>query len=87
MKEIHSDRHLKAYGSPRMTNELQEEHGLSCSENRVARLMAKNALKARHKASFRSKTTAQKASPNVLANTEKRSALGQVCMMSDMYDE
>ena len=47
MKEIHSDRHLKAYGSPRMTTELQEKHGLACSENRVVRLMAKNGLQAR----------------------------------------
>ena len=47
IKEIHEDRHLKVYGSPRMTTELQEEHGLSCSENRVARLMAKNGLQAR----------------------------------------
>ena len=50
IKEIHEDRHLKVYGSPRMTTELKEEHGLSCSENRVARLMAKNGLQARHKA-------------------------------------
>ena len=28
IKEIHEDRHLKVYGSPRMTTELQEEHGL-----------------------------------------------------------
>jgi|APSaa5957512493_1039668.scaffolds.fasta_scaffold52730_1 transposase InsO family protein len=89
MKEIHSDRHLKAYGSPRMTTELQEEHGLACSENRVARLMANNDLKARHKASFRPKTTVQdgtqKASPNILANTEKPSAPGQICVSDITY--
>ena len=89
MKEIHSDRHLKVYGSPRMTTELQEEHGLSCSENRVARLMAKNDLKARYKASFRPKTTTQdltqKASPNILAKTEKPSAPGQVCVSDITY--
>ena len=28
IKEVHEDRHLKVYGSPRMTTELQEEHGL-----------------------------------------------------------
>jgi transposase InsO family protein len=89
MKEIHSDRHLKAYGSPRMITELQEEHGLACSENRVARLMANNDLKARHNASFRPKTTVQdttqKASPNILANTEKPSAPGQICVSDITY--
>jgi len=89
MKEIHSDRHLKAYGSPRMTTELQEEHGLACSENRVARLMANNDLKARYNASFRPKTTVQdttqKASPNILANTEKPSAPGQICVSDITY--
>lgn len=89
MKEIHDDRHRKAYGSPRMTTELQEEYGLPCSENRVARLMAENDLKARYKASFRPKTTTQdptqKASPNILAKTEKPSAPGQVCVSDITY--
>jgi len=89
IKEIHSDRHLKAYGSPRMTTELQEEHGLACSENRVARLMAKSGLKARHKAVFRPKTTTQDptqmASPNVLADREKPAAPGQVCVSDITY--
>lgn len=89
IKGIHEDRHLKAYGSPRMTTELQQEHGLSCSENRVARLMAKNGLKARYKAAFRPKTTTQdptqKASPNVLANTEPPSAPGQVYVSDITY--
>ena len=89
IKEIHEDRHLKAYGSPRLTTELQEEHGLACSENRVARLMAKNGLQARYKAAFRPKTTtqdpSQKASPNVLAKTELPSAPGQVCVSDITY--
>jgi putative transposase len=82
IKEIHDDRHLKAYGSPRMTTELSEEHGLSCSENRVARLMAQNQLQARSKAAFRPKTTIQdpleKASPNVLGAVGAPTAPGQV---------
>ncbi len=89
IKEIHEDRHLKVYGSPRMTTELQVEHGLSCSENRVARLMAKNGLQARYKAAFRPKTTTedptQKASPNILANTEPPSVPGQVCVSDITY--
>ncbi|NCF86504.1 MAG: hypothetical protein GWQ08_13385 [Verrucomicrobiaceae bacterium] len=43
MKEIHSYRHLKSYGSPRMTTELD------CPENRVARPTANNDLKAENK--------------------------------------
>ena len=89
IKEIHEDRHLKAYGSPRMTTELREEHGFACSENRVARLMAENRLQARHKAAFRPKTTtqdpSQKASPNVLSKTEPPSAPGQVCVSDITY--
>ncbi len=54
--------------------------GSSDSGNRVARLMAKNGLKARDKAAFRLKTTTQEptqqASPIGLANTELPSALG-----------
>ena len=64
----------KSMAAHAWTTELQVEHGLSCSENRVARLMAKNGLQARYKAAFRPKTTTQdptqKASPNILANTE-----------------
>ena len=72
-----------------MTTELQEEHGLSCSENRVARLMAKNGLQARYKAAFRPKTSTQdptqKASPNMLANTAPPTAPGQVCVSDITY--
>lgn len=89
IKEIHSDRHLKAYGSPRMTAELKEEHGLECSENRVARLMAANGIQARHKTAFRPKTTEQdasrKASPNLLADSEMPNAPGQVCVSDITY--
>ena len=90
IKEIHADRHLKAYGSPRMTTELQEAHGLSCPENRVARLMANNGIQARHKAAFRPKTTrqdpAQKASPNVLGAMEELSDPGEVCVSDITYN-
>ena len=89
IKEIHEDRHLQAYGSPRMTAELNEEHGIPCSENRVARLMAENNIKARSKTSFRPKTTiqdsTQKASPNLLAEAEEPTAPGQVCVSDITY--
>ncbi|MFT5191625.1 MAG: putative transposase [Verrucomicrobiales bacterium] len=72
-----------------MTTELNEEHGLSCSENRVARLMAQNHLQARYKAAFRPKTTTQdpleKASPNVLGAVGAPTAPGQVCVSDVTY--
>ena len=46
----------KTYGSPRMTAQLQEE-GVPCSENRVARLMAEEGLKARETKVFTAQTT------------------------------
>ena len=55
----------------------------------MARLMAKNGLQARYQAAFRPKTTTedptQKASPNILANTEPPSAPGQVCVSDITY--
>ena len=47
IREAYMDPRMKAYGSPRMTVKLNEEYGLACSENRVARLMAANNLRAR----------------------------------------
>ena len=38
MKAIHSKKHYRSYGSPRMCKELRDR-GLVCSENRVAKLM------------------------------------------------
>ena len=43
---IHSDRHTRCYGSPRMTRELRAL-GIACSENRVARIMRSKDLRAR----------------------------------------
>ena len=81
MKEIHSDQHTKNYGSPRMTAELQQK-GYECSENRVARLMSKEGIKAPRKSAFRPKTTivdsSQEPSANLLAEGEKPSKPGEV---------
>jgi putative transposase len=70
IKIIHAHRHTRCYGSPRMTWELRA-NGWSCSENRIARLMRQNGLRARPRRPFRPKTTAQDhaaaPSPNVLA--------------------
>jgi transposase InsO family protein len=70
MRSIHADRHMRSYGSPRMTRQLFAL-GLPCSENRVARLMRCAGLRARPKRPFRPKTTvpdhAAHPSPNLLA--------------------
>lgn len=46
----------QTYGSPRITRLLQSQH-FPCSENRVARLMRTQGLKARSKQPFRPRTT------------------------------
>jgi putative transposase len=80
MRIIHAHRHTRCYGSPRMTWELRA-NGWSCSENRVARLMRKNGLRARPRRPFRPKTTAQDhaaaPSPNVLAGAGSAHAPAQ----------
>ena len=67
---IHSDRHTRCYGSPRMTRELCAL-GMGCSENRVARIMRSKDLRARPRRPFRPKTTqpdhAAHPSPNLLS--------------------
>jgi putative transposase len=76
---IHSDRHTRCYGSPRMTRELRAL-GIACSENRVARIMRSNGLRARPRRPFRPKTTqpdhAAHASPNLLSEAGPPSAPG-----------
>ncbi|MGZ8921481.1 MAG: IS3 family transposase [Limisphaerales bacterium] len=80
MRIIHAHRHTRCYGSPRMTWELRAK-GWSCSENRVARLMRKNRLRARPRRPFRPKTTAPDhaaaPSPNVLAGAGAAQAPAQ----------
>ena len=45
IKVIHMDKYKKAYGSPRIYKELDEK-GISCSPNRVARVMKKEGIRA-----------------------------------------
>ena len=72
ISQIHGHRFMCAYGSPRMTHELRQR-GLDCSENRVARLMRKNGIRAKARKPYRPRTTrmdpAARASPNVLAQS------------------
>jgi len=76
---IQSDRHTRCYGSPRMTRELRAV-AIDCSENRVARIMRLNGLRARPRRPFRPKTTqrdhAAHPSPNLLSQAGSPSAPG-----------
>jgi putative transposase len=79
MRVIHSNRHTRCYGSPRMTRELRTL-GIACSENRVARIMRLNGLRARPRRPFRPKTTrpddTSHPSPNLLSEAGPPSAPG-----------
>lgn len=79
MEAIHHHRHTRSYGSPRMTHELRGL-GLVCSENRVARLMRVQGMRARPRKPFRPKTTrvdhAAHPSPNLLAAAGKSTEAG-----------
>jgi transposase InsO family protein len=79
IRSIHQHRHTRAYGSPRMSRELRAR-GHNCSENRVARLMRRHALRARPRRPFRPRTTsadhAACPSPNLLAQTDPPTAPG-----------
>jgi transposase InsO family protein len=89
-REIHADRHTKAYGSPRMTAELRDR-GVAASENRVARIMRDEGIRAAPKRSYRPKTTVQDAdgsnriAPNLLAETGKPDAPGQALVTDITY--
>lgn len=88
MRIIHSDRHTRCYGSPRMTHELRAL-GIACSENRVARIMRSNGLRARPRRPFRPKTTqpdhAAHPWPNLLSQAQSPSAPGAVLVSDITY--
>ncbi len=88
MTIIHSHRHTRCYGSPRMTRQLRSL-GFHCSENRVARIMQRNGLRARPKRPFRPKTTqvdhAACPSPNLLSKEQKAQAPGQEIVSDITY--
>lgn len=88
MREIHAHRHTRAYGSPRMTVELQER-GLPCSENRVAGLMAREGLRAKGRRPFRPKTTQSDRhalpAPNHLADSPPAQAPGEALVSDITY--
>lgn len=88
MKPIHQHRHTRSYGSPRMTRELAAQ-GHACSENRVARLMRAEGLRARPRKPFRPRTTrpdhAAHPSPNLLAQAAPPTAPGQQIVSDITY--
>jgi putative transposase len=88
MKIVHQDRHTRSYGSPRMTPELQSM-GHVCSENRVARLMRREGLRARPRKPFRPKTTspdhAAHPSPNLLEQADPPSQPGEQIVSDITY--
>lgn len=88
IRDIHADRHMRCYGSPRMTAELKER-GLACSENRIARLMKQNDLRARRVRSFRPKTTQRDPeampAPNRLAKADKPTQPGRILISDITY--
>lgn len=88
MRFIHQHRHTRAYGSPRMTRELRHD-GHACSENRVARLMRAEGLRARPRKPFRPRTTrpdhAAHPSPNLLAEAAPPTAPGQQLVSDITY--
>lgn len=71
MHAIHSHRHTRSYGSPRMARELQNS-GSPYSVNRVARVMQTAGLLVRARSPYRPKTTqvdqAAAPSPNLLVH-------------------
>lgn len=85
---IHQDRHLKNYGSPRMTVELNNRD-YRCSENRVARLMAREGISAHHTRRWKPRTTIQnpasRASANLLGKMPELTAPGQVWVSDITY--
>ena len=80
IREIHSDKFKRAYGSPRLTGDLREI-GFACSENRVARIMKNGGIRAKFKSPFRPKTTSADASakfsPNILKDASPPSRPGE----------
>lgn len=71
-----------------MTIELRLR-GYSCSQNRVARLMAQHGIEAYHKTAFRPKTTCQdptkKPAPNLLKDRDPASSPGEVLINDITY--
>ncbi|MCP5525356.1 MAG: IS3 family transposase [Verrucomicrobiales bacterium] len=88
IEKVRAHRHARCYGSPRMTHQLRRQ-GHQVSENRVARLMRANHLRARPRRPYRPKTTqpdhAACPSPNLLASAPAPIAPGQQLVSDITY--
>ena len=88
INKIHQDQYLRNYRSPRMTVELNNR-GYPCSENRVARLMAREGISAHHTRRWKPRTTIQnpgsRSSDNLLAKMPELTAPGQVWVSDITY--
>ena len=88
IKAVRSDPKLHCYGSPRMSLELKDR-GVTCSENRVARLMRCHQIRAKQKRPFRPRTTisstSAKASPNLLRERPQPTAPSQTLVSDITY--
>ena len=62
IRQIHLDREMRCYGSPRVHQELVGR-GKSCSENTVAKLMRENGLAARTRKKYRVTTNSRHTLP------------------------
>jgi putative transposase len=90
IRAIHGDPHLKSYGSPRVTRELQDR-GLCASEKRVAKIMQSEGIRANRNRAFRPKTTVQdsesasRIAPNILAQSGKPKGPGEALVTDITY--
>lgn len=88
IKTIHSHRHMKSYGSPRMTEELKSQ-GFRCGRHRVARLMRAQGIFVRPRKAFRPRTTkvdeTARIAPNHLAEACEPNAPGQQLVSDITY--
>ena len=62
MRQIHADRDMKSYGSPRVHEELVAR-GKSCSRNTVASLMRKHGLVAKTRKKYKVTTDSRHSLP------------------------
>jgi len=79
LKEVRQafEQNRQTYGSPRITRLLRRSH-IPCSENRVARLMRIDGLKARTKRPFRPRTTDSRHRYGVVPNRLKTLTLTRI---------
>jgi transposase InsO family protein len=87
MRQIHADRDMKSYGSPRIHEELVAR-GKTCSENTVARLMRAHGLAARTRRKYKVTTDSAHSLPlaeNVLNREFEQDAPDRVWLADITY--